>query len=201
MVLGGPLDQMLADVWTRRCFERGSGGWLEWLRFWQLRGELPPRIDLDAVVGRQRPGHTEVTVVLDPSALPGLLGVRRLPPPTRPGADAAELARRIATVVGLLVDPEVRADLMTHTLLPRMPTTPVAQVAVPAGHREWVGAAAHRMVRQLRRAGYPVVGDPDSILPRDPGPPSVAPTVAAGEQVLGLALRMLVDDGWKKGSR
>lgn len=189
LVLGGPLDQMLADVWTRRCFERGSGGWAEWLRFWQQRDELPPRIDLPAVVGRQR---DRVTVVLDRSRLPDLLGVRRLPPPTRPGADAAELARRIATVVGLLVPSDDRAALMTHTLLPRMPATGTPPVSLPDEHREWVHVAAERMARSLSRAGYPVVGDPATVLPA-----GSAPSVPVPEQVLALAVRMLVDQTWK----
>ncbi|UUZ61015.1 hypothetical protein [Nocardioides sp. B-3] len=190
LVPGGPLDQMLADVWTRRCFERGSGGWPEWLRFWQQRGELPPRIDLPAVVDRQR---GRVSVVLDRSQLPGLLGVRRLPPPTRPGADAAELARRIATVVGLLVPADERADLMTRTLLPRMPATDTPPVSLPEEHREWVHAAGERMARSLSRAGYPVVGDPATVVPS-----GSSVNVATPEQVLALAVRMLVDDSWKE---
>ena len=106
VVVGAPLDQMLADVWTRRCFERGSGAWPEWLRFWQQRDQLPPRLDLPAVAERHAASPGGVVVVLDASALPHALGVRRLPAPRRPGADAAELARRIATVVGLLVPPD-----------------------------------------------------------------------------------------------
>ena len=205
LVLGGPLDQMLADVWTRRCFERGSGGWPEWLRFWQQRDDLPPRIDLAAVAERHAARHERVQVVLDRSRLPALLGVRRLPPPVRPGADAAELSRRIATVVGLLVPPDERADLMTHTLLPRMPATGTAPVALPDEHREWVRAAAQRMARQLSRARYPVVGDPAVLVPKaglvpsaEPVPTgSPAPSVASGQLVLDLAVRMLVDDTWK----
>jgi hypothetical protein len=201
LVLGGPLDQMLADVWSRRCFERGSGGWLEWLRFWQQRDDLPPRIDLPSVAERHLARHEHVRVVLDRSRLPGLLGVRRLPPPARPGADAAELARRIATVVGLLVPPEERAALMTETLLPRMPVTDTPPVALPDEHRAWVRAAAERMARQLSRARYPVVGDPAVLLPGDPTatmPAGGAPSVASGQQVLVLAVRMLVNGDWKE---
>ncbi len=196
LVLGGPLDQMLADVWSRRCFERGSGGWLEWLRFWQQRDDLPPRIDLASVAERRRARHEHVKVVVDRSRLPKLLGVRRLPPPVRPGADAAELARRIATVVGLLVPPDERAALMTNTLLPRMPVTGTPPVALPDEHREWVQAAAERMARQLSRAGYPVVGDPGVLVPTETAAPA-APSVASGQLVLDLAVRMLVDDSWK----
>ena len=57
-------------------------------------------IDLAAVADRHRARHERIQVVLDHSSLPALLGVRRLPLPVRPGADSAELARRIATVVG-----------------------------------------------------------------------------------------------------
>lgn len=201
LVLGGPLDQMLADVWTRRCFERGSGGWLEWLRFWQQRGELPPRIDLPAVLTRQRARSDRIRVVLDHSQLPGLLGVRHLPPPVRPGADAAELARRIATVVGLLVPPEQRPALMTRTLLPRMPATGSPPVTLPEEHRAWVGAAAERMARQLRRDGYPVVGDPALLAPTAPAPPASTPPTASGQLVLDLAVRMLVDPSWRTVGR
>ncbi len=190
LVLGGPLDRLLADVWTRRCFERGTGGWTEWLRFWQQRDELPPRIDLAGVAERQ---HGRVSVVLDLSRLPALLGVRQLPPPTRPGADASELARRIATVVGLLVPADERAGLMTNTLLPRMPMTGMPPVSLPEEHREWVHAAAERMARRLSRAGYPVVGDPATVLPTES-----APNEATPEQVLALAVRMLVDETWKE---
>ncbi len=200
LILGGPLDQMLADVWTRRCFERGSGGWLEWLRFWRQRGELPPRIDLPAVAERHQAQREHVQVVLDDSRLPRLLGVRTLPLPERPGADSAELARRIATVLGLLVPPEERAMLMTHTVRPRMPLTGVPAVSVPVEHRDWVSAAAERMARQLSRAGYPVVGDPTVVVPTQWS--SAGPTRTQGDEVvLTLAVRMLVDQDWKKEPR
>ncbi len=200
LILGGPLDQMLADVWTSRCFERGSSGWLEWLRFWRQRGELPPRIDLPALAARHQSQHGHVHVVLDDARLPALLGVRRLPPPVRPGADSAELARRIATVVGLLVPPEERAALMSHTVRPRMPLTEVPAVSVPEVHRDWVSSAAERMARQLSRAGYPVVGDPDAVVPTQ-WLPAGATRGQGDESVLSLAVQMLVDHNWKKEPR
>lgn len=209
LIIGGPLDEMLADVWTRRCFERGSGGWLEWLRFFQQRGDLPPRIDLPSVAERHLARHERVRVVLDRSRLPALVGVRRLPAPPRHGAAAAELARRIATVVGLLVPPEERAALMTHTLLPRMPATGMPRVSAPDGlpvslpaeHHEWVASAAERMARRLRRAGYPVVGDPASLVPVESAATGVTGHVAraaSSQGVLDLAIRMLVDASWKE---
>lgn len=203
VVVGGRLDQMLVDTWTRRCFERGSGGWREWLRFWQQREDLPPRVDLPSVVARQRDRAKDVQVVLDPRQLPKVLGVRALSSPVRPGADSTELARRIATVLGLLVPPEQRFELMTRTVWPRIPLTDVPPVALPADHREWVDAAARRMAQQLSRADYPVVGDPDSVRLSESTETAApaAPVAPIGDLVLDLAVRMLVDPSWKEEPR
>lgn len=194
LVLAGPLDRMLADTWTRRCFERGSGAWPQWLRFWRERGELPPRIDLPRAIEALHRRRELVRVVTDQQRLPGLLGVASLPPVRRPGADAAELARRIAGVTGLLAEPQHRADLMSRTLWPRMPATGTAPVAVPAEHREWLERCAARMARQLRRAGYPVVGDLAALAPSG----AVAAPGDLDAAVLALAVRMLVDPSWKE---
>lgn len=194
LVLAGPIDRLLADTWTRRCFERGSGGWPEWLRFWSERDELPPRIDLPRAVEALHRRRDRVRVVTEAGRLPRLLGVRTLPAVRRPGADAAELARRIATVVGLLVPPQERADLMSRTLWPRMPATASPPVAVPPEHLEWMERSAARMGRELRRAGYPVVGDLAALAPSGAAPPSGD----LDADVLALAVRMLVDPSWKE---
>lgn len=168
LVLGAPLDLMLADTWTRLSFEQGAMAWPDWLRFWHHRNQLPPRVDLVAVAAasaeRSRPGR--VRIVLDHAALPGLLGVRRVPPVRRPGADAVELGRRVATVLGLLVPPARREQLLGRTLWPRLADVGGRPVAVPEEQREWLARRAARMARQLRRAGYPVVGDLAGLAPR-----------------------------------
>jgi hypothetical protein len=199
VVLAGPFDRLLADTWTRRCFERGSGAWREWLRFWRDRGDVPPRLDLAAAAAAYGAGRQHVRVVTDPAALSHtvseVLHVPAVPPLHVPGADAAELARRIATVVGLLVPRGERPELMSRTLWSRMPATATPPVGVPEEHREWVERAAARVARDLRRAGYPVVGDLDDLAPRlDVAPPEPG---ALDEAVLALAVRMLVDPSWK----
>ena len=84
------------------CFEHGSRPWGDWLRFWRERDQLAARVDLDdrTPLGRRRPF---VRIVTDLDRLPEHLGVRRLPPVQVPGADQAELARRISAVVGIRV--------------------------------------------------------------------------------------------------
>lgn len=199
VVLAGPFDAMLAHTWTRRCFERGSGGWPEWLRFWRDRGEVPPRLDLASAAAAYGAGRGHVRVLTDPAAVPAdlahALRVPQVPPLRVPGADAAELARRIATVVGLLVPRGVRPELMSHTLWSRMPATATPPVGVPQEHQAWVEAMAARVTRDLRRAGYPVVGDLADLAPRfDREPPGPG---ALDEAVLDLAVRMLVDPSWR----
>ena len=69
------------------------------------------------------------------------------------------------------------------------PSDPTAEpeAAAPAEHADWLHARAVRMRDALLRAGYPVHGDPDRLLPVDRnGAPE--PSDAG---VLALALRLL----------
>ncbi|WP_210503294.1 hypothetical protein [Nocardioides xinjiangensis] len=194
VAVGAPLDVLLAHTWTQRCFEHGSRPWEDWLRFWRQRDQLPARVDLGDSVRRWNGRRPFVRVVTDLDQLPRHLGVRHLPEVRVPGADQAELARRIAAVVGLRAPASERPALM-RTLQRRIPDSGVAPVGVPARERAWVASSAARMTRELTRAGYPVVGDLADLAPRS------APAAATGaddEQVLELAIRMIVDPAWRR---
>lgn len=193
VAVGAPLDELLAHTWTQRCFEHGSRPWDDWLRFWRERDQLPARVDLTDSVHRWGGRRPFVRVVTDLTLLPSQVGVRHLPAVRAPGADQAELARRIAAVVGLRVPAAERPALM-RTLQRRMPDTGVAPVGVPDTERDWVAASAARLGLHLSRAGYPVVGDLADLAPR------AAPDAAAGaddQQVLDLAIAMIVDPRWR----
>jgi hypothetical protein len=120
--------------------------------------------------------------------------VRSLPQVRVPGADQAELARRVAAVVGLKVSADRRPALM-RTLQRRIPDTGAAPVGVPAREREWVASSAARMTRSLTRAGYPVVGDLADLAPRAARSAATGPV--DDRQVLDLAIRMVVDPRWR----
>ena len=189
VVVAADLARMLGDTWTARCFGQGAAPWPDWLEGWRHRRRVPPRIDVARVASTwaARRGVERVHVVLDPAALPGLVGVRRLAEPPRPSADAAELARRVASMLGLMVTPPVRGRLMAERFRPWVASAPGRPVDVPLEHRAWVGERAAAMAREVRRAGYPVHGDPDALVPR-PTPP----TLPGHDGALELAVRTLL---------
>lgn len=199
VVLGGPVDRLVAAAWSRRCFEQGVERWPDFLDRWRQRRQLPPRVDVAEVAARMaaRHGWENVRVVLDPAELPRILGVRRLPAWREPGADVVELGRRVAAVVGLLVPARERQALLSTTLWSAMPRTDTPPVAVPEEYADWLAATARRTGARLRRGGYPVVGDLAGLAPVAVG----ATPARLPDRVLDLALRMLLDDGWAEVRR
>lgn len=205
-VVGAPLDQLLADVWTARCFGQAPVGWEAWLHQGHRRGSLGPRADLRRIARqwRERVGAERVHIVLDVALLPALLRVRRLPAevvaPAPLSADAVELARCVGPVLGLLVAPEEKERLLRRGLRPRLAAAAPAgpgrpPLGVPPDLRDWVRDQALRQRDGLLRDGYAVHGDPDRLLPHpvledDPGA-----GLPDADRVLGLALRLLAEQG------
>jgi hypothetical protein len=193
LVLGDHADLMLADAFEARALDTGGPSWPDWLAILAARDELAPRVDLAGVARAwaRRTSPDRVTIVLDPAAVARLAGVRRLDAPVRLSAEAVDLARRVAAVLGLLVTPERRAALLRSALAPRLRGRPGSALAVTDRHREWLAARATRMRQQLRRAGYPVAGGGlDRVLPAYP--PGGVEQVA-DDAVLELATRLLLD--------
>jgi hypothetical protein len=193
LVLGADLGSMLVHAWTARSFAEGGPAWREWLDPLTRRRVVPPRVDLlrTARAWSERVGEERVRVVLDPIALPRLVGVRRpLPGPPDLSADAVELARRVGQVLGLLALPARRHALLRDGLRPRLVAAGGAPLVVPEEHADWVHARAVRLRDGLLRAGYPVHGDPDSLLPVTRA--GVPEPSDAG--VLALAMRLLLEE-------
>ncbi|MCW2766230.1 MAG: hypothetical protein JWO11_2189 [Nocardioides sp.] len=200
LVSGTALDKMLEHAWIARAFSVGAPGWREWLDGLARRNRVAPSVDLlhTARTWSDRVGTDRVRIVLDQKAVPGLVGVRRgLPPPPDLAADAVDVARRVANVLGLLVVPPAREALLRETLLPRLREVTGERLAVPPEHAEWVRRRAERMRDGLLRAGYAVVGDPDLLLPRGS---SAAATVPSDAGALALAVRLLLDEDRKGGT-
>ncbi len=200
LVLAAPLDQLLLSLWSRRSFGDGVGGLTEWLGTRHQTGYVPARIDLVQLAERaaSRVGVHRTHVVLDPAALPGLTGMRRLPAPLpRPGWAGTELARRIGAILGTRVAPERRRELVWQVLRPALRARPGIgrpRLRVPERHRAWLIERAEAMIVGIRRRGYPVHGDLDTLVPGPVGLPDGRqgdPTV-----LLDLALDLILDENW-----
>ena len=197
-VLGADVPTMLAHVWATAAFGAGAPAWPDFLARVRARRRLPDRVDLPAVVDRfsARPHTGRVGVVLDPARLPALVGARRLGPRLAPAPElagvATELARQVGAVLSLHVRPEQQRALLTTRLRPRLASVAGAPPAVTPEHRDWVEDAAVAMRQRLLRARYPVVGDPDRLLPlEDPRPGVTGPESGP---VLDLAIELLAEE-------
>ena len=187
-VLGADLPTMLAHTWAAGAFGTGVPSWPDFLARLRARRRLPRRVDLPGVVERfsARPHTGRVGVVLDLGELPGLVGVRRLDPVTDLPAHSSELARQVGSALSLHVLPAEQAALLSEVLRPRLAGVDGALPEVPPEHRDWVEDAAFGLRQRLLRARYPVVGDPDGLLPTwSEHPPG---------SVLGLAIELLLEE-------
>jgi hypothetical protein len=191
VILATDLARMLAHVWTARSFGSGIPAWRGWLRTVERHGSLPAAID-PLLTARTRTGEAapdRIHIVLDPAALPRLLGVRRLPEPEPElAAEVPDLARRISGVAGLLVPDHQRKALMRRTVRPQLAHEPGRPLSVPEQHHDWLRDHAARIADGLSRAGYAVHGDPAELAPvREPGGEAPAP-----RSTLALAMRMML---------
>jgi hypothetical protein len=190
VVAGSDLSSMLAHVWTARSLGAGARPWPEWVRSEVRRPRLPERIDLAALAEAWVPrvGTGRVHVVLDDARRVVRLaaGRRSVPMPRPLSADAVELARRTAPVVGTLVAPERRTALMWHRLRPVLATYPGPTLRVPTRLRPRIEEHSADLRRRLAAGGYAVHG----VLPEPAERPGV--TAPDEERVLMLAMQVLL---------
>lgn len=201
LVLGDGVETMLADAFEARALDAGGPSWAEWIAVLAARDHLAPRVDLARIAcywaGRTSPER--VTIVLDPALVPGLVGVRRLSPPKRLSAEAVDLSRRIAAVLGLLVGPARRPELLERQLAPRLTAQSAgrsgATYVVPDEHADWLAEQQERQIRQLRRRGYQVVGgDLGQLSARSRAGGSARVVEIGDTSVLNLAMDLLLDN-------
>ncbi|MEP7737637.1 hypothetical protein ABKW28_08305 [Nocardioides sp. 31GB23] len=209
LVLGGPLSTMLVDLWTDRAFSTGGPvpSWRTWVDTVVETGRLGRGADPVASARRwtARVGADRVRVVLDPAALPGQVGVRRVPPAPRLPADAIDLARRVGSVLGLLVTPARGRQVLRQVMLPRLldapaplpGSSPGPVLGVPPEHHRWLVRRSRRMRHELLAAPYPVVGtvlgSADALLDHPRRLAGAEPGEPHDDRVLDLAVRMLLE--------
>jgi hypothetical protein len=194
VVAGTDLSSMLVHTWTARSLGAGVRPWPEWVAAQIRRGRPPERVDLAALAEKwaARVGASRVHVVLDdPRRAVRLTGRRRrVAPPPQLSADAVELARRTAPVVGSLVTPERRSALMRHRLRPVLAAYPGPALRVPPrAHAHLVRQTAD-LRRRLAAGDYAVHGAlPEPVEGLLDGSGVTAPDE---ERVLALAMQVLL---------
>ncbi len=196
LVLAGPLDQMLASLWTRRAHGDGIQGWQAWLEGWARRDALPERLDVAtlAETAAARLGPDRTHLVLDPSALPALLGVRHpIATTALAGAGSADLARRIASALRIRVPTKARRERTWQVLAPALARPGEQPVTVPQEFSGWLQERAEVLVRRVRAGDYAVHGDPSLLWP---GTAGAAARPVPPAQTLAWAVELLLDERW-----
>ncbi len=200
LVVGGPLEELMAQRWSARV-RAGSG--TRWSRMWRTAesgDRVPPGIDLPGLAGRLAAqfGPDRVHVVLGEDAaivsdqVARLVGVSAVRAVDRPDALATDLLRRINPLLMMAVGEE-RRRVLVDRLWPLAVSGEVSSwPAVPRDRRAWAVAAGTRMAGRLRAAGqagdYAVHGDPASVVPAEAGG---ARGVLRPQAVLDFALEVV----------
>ncbi len=177
-----PVDALLYDVWASRA---ARGPVLPWPQ-WTVRSAHLERVPA-ALRFRRRGEEWRAT------------GFRRrveltaaaLGPVIEP--EAAEVVRKVQPLLGGLVDPTRRAELVDRVLRPWMEArTGGTALVVPEEARAWARGVAEGIAADVRRAGYPVRGDLGTLW-------AMAEAGRArplGERVLEVTVQVLCD-GWE----
>ncbi|MDP3969056.1 MAG: hypothetical protein Q8Q02_12325 [Nocardioides sp.] len=188
LVLGLPLEEMLAQAWSLRV-QRGSA--TRWFRFWSrwAGDRLPVSVDLPGLATHHAAAGSRVHVLLAascgqlvPTATAALGLPARPAPADLPGLDAAavDLLRRTNRVAGVTTPADERLGLATTAAAHLRRPGSTVRLRVPEQFR---GAAAGRSARVATdltagaaRGTYAVSGDLDVLgvvdedLPQTPDP-------------------------------
>ncbi|TIC87902.1 hypothetical protein E8D34_06275 [Nocardioides sp. GY 10113] len=198
-LLAGDLGTLAAHAWAARTVDGGGMDLGRWLRDRITADRLPPVLDVAAHARRvaDRVGVPNTVVVLDPAQLPS---GKRPPAPPAVSLDALELTRLVGRPLGLLTPAAERRRLLAHHLVPRLAAHPggsAPALSVPDPWRSHLARHADHLVTHLRRAGYPLLGSHERLVPS--GAPHRDLREPTPDAVLALALDLLLDpkeDPW-----
>jgi hypothetical protein len=222
VLLGVPLDEALAQVWSARVQGGAPVRWRGFLQRWSGRGDLPPAADLAVLARRwaERVGPDSVHLVVsspeegaaadataataEALALP-LRAAARVPAPARPRPltpAAVDVARRVNGVLGVRVAERRRREVVRSLVAvlddPAGPGSPFAAgprtLTVPGPLRDWAVDRAEQMTDDLRAAGYPVRGRLEDLAPRAEGLPTRPPRDAVLAVAVAACLRQASRD-------
>ena len=175
LVVGRPLEVMLAEHWARSTRDAGI---LTWGTLWRrtTASGLPAYLSLPDVAEdlATRPGESvHVVVATDAQHVAArvaqLLGRREEPLTSRADPAEADLLRRVNRLLALTEGPgwvrELAGRLVGSVLQDSLPVREPPPLGVPARARTWAAETATAMADRLREAEYPVHGNPGDLVP------------------------------------
>lgn len=175
VVLGGPLDQLMAERWSARV---SAGGGMRWQRMWETavaQDRLPPGIQLGAVArglaAQFGPANVHVVLASDAAAAHArageLLGLDLAPLAPSPGTGllATDLLRALNPLLVMSVGDDGR-DVIADQVWPGLAgVEPATELAAPPGRAAWARTTAEVMADELSSGDYAVHGDPGVLVP------------------------------------
>jgi hypothetical protein len=178
VVLGGPLEELMAQRWSARV---RAGAGLRWQRMWRLAAtndRVPPGIALPTIAAHLAeefdPARVHVVLAEDAGTALGLvaevLGVSAGPLDDRHDPLATDLLRRVNPVLTLAVGEETRRSVVARVWPEIAGGEGSGPLGVPAGQLGWATRTGERMAVALAGGRYAVHGDPALVVPtRRPG--------------------------------
>jgi hypothetical protein len=201
LVLGGPLEELMAQRWSARV---RAGAAVRWQRMWRLAAtndRVPPGIALPTIAAHltEQFGAARVHVVLARDAQSTLalvaetLGVTPGPLADRYDALATDLLRRVNPVLTLAVGEQGRRDVVSRVWPEIASGEDSMPLGAPLRQLDWAIGTGERMAAALAGGRYAVHGDPALVVPtRRPGvrrAPDPDDVLAHGLRVVGRAWR------------
>lgn len=202
VVLGGPLDELMAQRWSARV---RAGAGMRWQRMWrtaEIHDRVPRGIAVSALAARlaDEVGTARVHVVLgaDADATARLVGevldVELGSFEDRHDPLATDLLRRVNPLLTLAVGVDRRREIVARVWPEVAAGEDSGPLGVPAGHRDWAVRTGERMATALTSGRYAVHGDPALVVPAHPAGVRRAPDP---DDVLRHALGV-IDRAWRR---
>ena len=201
-VLGGPLEELMAQRWSARV---RTGAGMRWQRMWRTAAandRVPPAIAIptlaDHLVEEFTPERVHVVLAADAGAtleiVGEVLGLSAGPVSDRHDPLATDLLRRVNQVLTLAVGEEGRRQVVEQVWPQISGGEDSGPLGAPESQLDWAVTAGERMAATLSGGRYAVHGDPAVVVPTRGTGVRRAPKP---DEVLGHAL-VVIGRAWQR---